>query len=274
MNRLVKWSVYGAVPLCLSLALQLMYFSGNLVLQRLVCPKLPPLPPDAYREFGLLENLQNVFVLAIVIFLLIGAIRSVHRVQRVVFVALTLFSTFIFLEEIDYGTHFYAYAQLEDVAGWFEPARSDRFQALLAQSDFTATPFNLHNRGDLTDVIKGVAGAVMLLLFVVAPFLTGRIKNPWFHYLAPDRFTVITVVVMVVLRLVTHQLGNLDAQWAAMPLPDGGASTREVGAMNNNLSEFRELTTYYLFLVYLAVVVFFRRAPQHTVSGGETPQPS
>lgn len=266
MNRLVKWSVYGAIPLCLSLTLQLMYFSGNLVLQRLVCPKLPPLPPDAYREFGLLENLQSLFVLAMVIILLIGAFRSVHRGQRVAFLALTLFSTFIFLEEIDYGTHFYAYAQLEDVAGWFEPARSERFQALLAQSDFTATPFNLHNRGDLTDVIKGVAGAVMLLLFVVAPFLTERIKNPWFHYLAPDRFTVITVVVMVVLRLVTHQLGNLDAQWVA----EGGNTGREVGAMNNNLSEFRELTTYYLFLVYLAVLVFFRQAPEPTVSGSES----
>ncbi len=265
MNRLVKWSVYGVIPLCLSLALQLMYFSGNLVLQRLVCPKLPPMPPDAYREFGLLENLQSLFVLAMVVILLIGALRSVHRVQRLAFLALTVFSTFIFLEEIDYGTHFYAYAQLEDVAGWFEPARSDRFQALLAQTDFTATPFNIHNQGDLTDVIKGLAGAVMLLLFVLAPFLTGRIRNPWFHYVAPDRFAVITVVVMVLLRLITHQLGGLDAQWAA----DGANSGREVGAMNNNLSEFRELTTYYLFLVYLAVLVFFRRAPEPTAPGND-----
>lgn len=274
MNRLVKWIVYGAIPLCLSLVLQLMYFSGNLVLQRLVCPKLPPLPPDAYREFGLLENLQNLFVLAMVIILLIGALRSVHRVQRFAFLALTVFSTFIFLEEIDYGTHFYAYAQLEEVAGWFEPARSDHFQALLAQSDFTASPFNLHNRGDLTDVFKGIASAVVLGLFVLAPFLTGRIRNPWFHYVTPDRFAVITVVVMVVLRLVTHQLGNLDAQWAAMPPSGGGTSTREVGAMNNNLSEFRELTTYYLFLVYLAVLVFFRHPPEHTISGDKAPQPS
>lgn len=258
----MKWIIYGVVPLVLSTALQAMYFSGNLVLQRLACPKLPPLSIDAYREFGLVENVQNLLILGILITVIAGAIRSHNPRLRLLFGALACFSTLVLLEEIDYGAHLYAYLTAEEVVGWFEPATSPTFQALLAKTDFGAEPFNLHNRGDLTDIIKNVVSGLILALFVVAPFYDRKIKSEWLRYFMADRFALLTVVTMVLMRLLTRELGDLDSQLIAAAEASGHGTTREVGSMNNNLSEFREVLTYYLFFIYLAVLVFLRKEPQ------------
>jgi hypothetical protein len=256
-----KWLVYGAIPLVLSATLQGMYFSGNLVLQRLACPKLPPLSPDAYREFGLVENVQNLLLIAMLAILVAGVMRSRARRLRWAYGALACFTLFVCLEEIDYGTHFYAYLTAEQRVGWFEPANSEAFQAVLSQTDFRAEPFNLHNQGDLTDLFKALAGALILGLFVIAPFFDRRVNNPWIRYFLADRFVLVTVVVMVLMRLLTDQLADWEEGVLAAREQDPAAPYREKGAMNNNLSEFREVLTYYLFLVYLGVLVFLRREP-------------
>jgi hypothetical protein len=254
-----KWALYGVVPFILVVALQGMYFSGVLELQRLVCPKLPPLHPGAYREFGLLENAQNLLLLGILFVVISGLRRSVVPLQRLAFGLLALFTIFVLLEEIDYGTHIYRYFTTPDVAGWFEPATTPEFQALVSKTDFQSTPVNIHNRGDLTDIIKGVVSALMLGLFVVAPLLVERIKNPWIKYVIPDRFMIVTVAVMVLTRLIARGLEDLDRHFIDLAASQG--KVREVGAMANNLSEFREFVTYYAFLVYLGVLVFCREAP-------------
>jgi len=259
MSVRAKWAVYGAVPFALVVILQGMYFSGVLELQRLVCPKLPPLHPGAYREFGLLENFQNILLLGILFVVLSGLRRSILPVQRLVFGLLALFTAFVFLEEIDYGTHLYKYFTAPEIAGWFEPATTPAFQALVAKTDFQATPVNIHNRGDLTDIIKGVVSVLILGLFVVAPLLADRVKNPWLKYIIPDRFMIVTVFVMVVTRLIARGLQDLDRHFIDLAASEG--RVREVGAMANNLSEFRELVTYYAFLFYLGVMVFCREAP-------------
>lgn len=262
MKTRTKWLIYGVVPFAISAALQAMYFSGNLVLQRLACPKLPPLSPDSYREFGLVENVQNLLLLGILATVLAGAVRAGAGRLRLVYGVLALLSVFVLLEEVDYGTHFYAYATAESVVGWFEPASSPTFQALLAQADFSAEPFNLHNQGDLTDIIKAVVGVVILGLFVIAPFFERRIQNPWLRFFLADRFALATVVVMVLMRFLTRELAAAEEGIISAAATSGAPVTREVGAMNNNLSEFREVLTYYLFLVYLGVLVFVRKAPE------------
>ena len=62
MNK-TKLFFYLILPFLMSMTLTGMYFSGNIVLQRLVSPALPPMSPDAWREFGLLENVANIFIL-------------------------------------------------------------------------------------------------------------------------------------------------------------------------------------------------------------------
>lgn len=271
MKNRTKWAIYIAVPFVLSAVLQGMYFSGNLVLQRLVCPKLPPLNPDSYREFGLLENAQNLLLLAMLGIVIVGFFRSSHPRLRLAYGLLALFTAFVFLEEIDYGTHFYAFATSPAMVGWFEPATSPSFQAMLAQTDFTSEPFNIHNHGDLTDIIKAVVGVIILGLFVFAPFYEKRIRHPWVRYFLADRFALGTVLVMLVMRFVTRELGNIDDEIVSAAETSATPATREIGAMNNNLSEFRELLTYYLFLVYLGVLVFFRTEPAATGSAAADP---
>lgn len=256
MKNWSKWVIYGVIPAVLSLVLQLMYFSGNLILQRLVCPKLPPLGLGAYREFGILENLQNLLLIGIAGVFAAGLIRARQGRLRLAYGVLVLFSVFVLLEEIDYGTHFYEYATTEEVAGWFLPVGSPEFQRLLALSDFSGEPFNIHNQGDLTDIIKAGVTLLMLGLFVVAPLIRDRVRNPWLRFVIPDRFILLTVAVMVLMRLVTRYLSHIDEAALASGVPG-----REIGSMNNNLSEFRELLTYYAFLLYAATLVFFRRAP-------------
>lgn len=270
MKTSTKWVVYGAVPAVLSLVLQGMYFSGNLVLQRIACPKLPPLSLNAYREFGLVENVQNLLLLAIIGIFVAGARRAHLPRLRAAFSVLALFSVWVLLEEIDYGTHFYAYATAEEVGGWFLPAASPEFQALLAQTDFSAEPFNVHNQGDLTDIIKAGVAAVMFVLFVVAPFFAGHLRNPWLRYIVPDRFIVVTVAVMVLMRGLTYYLGEEDAA-IVQAAQAAGDATREAGAMDKNLSEFREVLTYYIFLLYTGMLVFARRAPEPALDG-DAPQ--
>jgi len=154
------------------------------------------------------------------------------------------------------------------VAGWFLPTGSPEFQALLAQSDITDEPFNLHNRGDLTDIIKNAVEVLMLVLFVLAPLLANKIRHPWLHIATPDRFIIVTVVLMVLMRFLTRYLLDID-EALYQAAREAGTRGREVGSMNNNLSEFRELLTYYAFLLYAATLVFVNRPPGVTARSAE-----
>ena len=282
-----KVLIYLAIPTALTLTLIAMYFSGNLVLQRIVCPKLPPLSPDAWREFGLLESLQHLFILAILVAACIGALRKKVPIERIGFLFIALFSAFMLLEEIDYGDHYITYLGHDADFEWFLPV-AEWSPELIEDLDLDVTPFNLHNRGDLTNLIKDGSTVIIILLFVLAPFVGPRHRNPWAKYLAPDKYALLTVIAMVLLSSLAHYLG--DRQWDAIkeavmaglsllykeegaipPNLSVWAAIREVcaaglpvpydagGAIRKNLSEFRELTMYYLFLVYVIDLVFCRR---------------
>ena len=252
-------AVYAVLPALLSGGLVVLYFFGGLTAQRIVSPKLPPLSLDAWRELGLLENLQNVLILGMVIVTGMAAYRRRFRMERIVFAILCLFSIFILLEEIDYGTHFKAYLSFDGTFPWFTPV--DQWpEGLAAQIDYFAKPFNIHNQGDLTDIIKTMVEVLMGALFVAAPFVLPRMKNAWLRYIAPDPYAVLTIAVMVILSAWTHHLG--EAEEAALDAARAAGNTAfERGSINNNLSEFREISIYYLFLVYLIEIVFRRTSP-------------
>lgn len=267
MNK-KKLLVYLVIPVGVSLALMTMYFSNSVVLQRIVCPKPPPMFPGSWCEFGLLENLENALVLAIFAAACIGAAWKRLRVERTGFALLALFAIFVFLEEIDYGLHFYRYLTHDHDFEWFLPF-SEWPAHLKSSIDITTAPFNLHNRCDVTKIMKQVVIVLIVLLFVVAPFVGPRLKNRWARYLSPDKYAIFTAIAMLLLSSLTHYLGDLqeaavkDAYLAHQPLPyDGG------GAIHKNLSEFRELTTYYLFMVYVLDLVFYRDISTAREPGG------
>ena len=113
--------IFFILPLGLGLGLLGMYFSSNLVLQRLVSPKLPPLNVDLWREFGLLESLQVLFLLAIVAISTVAVFRKKTRLERTGFLVIALVSLFVLLEETDYGLTYVAYAQSPTDIAWFTP---------------------------------------------------------------------------------------------------------------------------------------------------------
>jgi hypothetical protein len=273
--NLKKLLLYVLVPATLSLTLIEMYFHGGLVLQRLVSPKLPPLALNAWRELGVLENLQNLLLIAMLLVCVSAAVRGRATLEKAAFALLSAFTLFVLLEEVDYGTHWVAYLGSDHDFQWFLPAVQWP-RELIDKIDFAAEPFNLHNKGDLTDIIKTFVAVVMGGLFVAAPFVLPRMKNPWLRYIAPDPYVVLTLVAMGLLSVYTHYLGGVEAAIIKADALDKLASG-EPGSISNNLSEFREATIYYLFLVYLADVAFFRAAPakenhaaqEETASGTE-----
>jgi len=220
-----KLVIYLVVPGAISLALIMAYFSGVSWLQHLVSPRIVGMHPDSSREFGLLENLQNLYLLGIVVVAAWGVKRKALRLEKAAFAALALFSVLVFLEEIDYGLHYYEYWK---GISFFEAAQTR----------------NLHNIGDADKLIKRLVDVLLVLLFVVAPLAFAKSRRPLYRYLTPDRYAILTMAAMFALSRLAHYLRD--------------AGVGAPGTINKNISEFRELTIYYIFLVFLAGLVFFR----------------
>ena len=85
MRKLV---IYLVVPAGVTLALILAYFSGVSWLQALVSPRIAGMHPDSSREFGLLENLQNLYLLGIVVVAAWAVKRKTLRIEKAAFAGL------------------------------------------------------------------------------------------------------------------------------------------------------------------------------------------
>lgn len=263
-----KLFVYLVAPVLVSLVLMGLYFSGHVVLQRIVAPKLPPLPPDAWREFGLLENLQNLILLGLFGVACAGVARKRLRFEQAAWAVIAAGTLFVFCEELDYGTHHRAYLAREGGFQWFQPM-TEWPGELIAQIDLEAEPVNLHNKPGVDKLFKKASDLLTGLFFGLFPLAALRMKNAWVRYAAPDKYVVLTVLAMFLLRSVTHLLGDLEKASVGdmrglLALADTASitMTREPGAISQNLSEFRELNFYYILLVYCAELVFLRRTPE------------
>jgi len=83
---------------------------------------------------------------------------------------------------------------------------------------------------------------VMLLIFVIAPFLKSKIENPYIQYLIPKPRIVIVALLAIVADLVPRLIVTLGI------LEDGGLGV--------NIGEFSEIMVYYIFLIYLIQLIF------------------
>jgi hypothetical protein len=211
-----KLLIFLAVPAVVNLLLIGMYYSGNTALQRIVSPDLPDREYD--REFGLLENLQNLLLLTIIAVGTAAAVRKRERWQRVLFAVIVAGATVVLLEEIDYGLHYYEYLrgvpteEIADVRG-------------------------VHNVENVNDLKKAIDVGVALL-FVVLPLALRRSNHPLVVYFRPTLWYTATLVLMVALsKLVAHPLENrgfggsgtlfgttTDPGRPRLPAPDGHAS--------------------------------------------------
>ncbi|MDH3903302.1 MAG: hypothetical protein OEU84_11895 [Xanthomonadales bacterium] len=233
-----KWArghhleAYVVLPAAISLLLMAMYFSGNAFLQSIVAPDLKNMPLFSSREFGALEMLQNFFLLCIIFYSLRCSIAAKDAVVKVFALLLIFVSVFVLLEEIDYGAPFIEY--ITGVHGSLAQETWDR---------------NWHNKTNASGVqnvsyLKLISNFGLLTGFVLAPLLLSSSRNRTLRLLVPSRWMIATAVLIVLLSLLAHYLDDAGHSIIA----------GNPGNLDKNISEFRELNMYYLFLLYLAIL--------------------
>ncbi len=217
--------VFVLLPVSVGLLLQALYFSNVPMLEHIIVPDMGDMHGNSWREFGLLENLQNLVLLAIVALAVLGVRRARLALYKLLFAATAVVSTFIFLEEIDYGLHIYEY-----LAGIGE--------------EEAAEYRNWHNEGRRAAYTKRVVDVFIVVWFVLIPLFTQRVIHPVWQFLRPTRWYVVTVMCALVLSELAHSLNDAGLN------PDG--------MIRRNISEFRELNVYYIGLIYLYELVVLR----------------
>lgn len=234
---LVKCFWYFVFPMALSGVLLAMYFSGNAVLENIIAaPDFEKVRLDSRREFGLVENLQNLFILGVIGAAIWAAIKQPSLLIKAFMVFVALGAFVLFLEEIDYGLHYY------DLLAGVHPddARETR---------------NLHNQGELNTILKTASNAAMIAVFGVMPFAVRllKIENKWVRYFTPDPFMALLLIVSLITRSIAHSLNN-----------------EGLGRGFYGMSEFREVVIYYLGFVYTLYLA--RRSPDALAETQASPQ--
>jgi hypothetical protein len=204
--------LYWVFPTTVVAALMAMHFSGEPTLGSILAPRFN-------RELGLLENLQHAILLVILALVAMRARRATERLERAAFALVAAATTFMFLEEVDYGTH------------WWN--------ALHGRGD-DYIPFSVHNTGRNSDKFKKAGDATMIAFFAVFPIASWRLRNPWITFFRPSAWFLASLAAMLLLSSLAHELN--DRGFAAdSPIRD-------------SISEFRELFVYYVWLVYLVTL--------------------
>jgi hypothetical protein len=222
-----KITIFLIIPAALNLILIAAYFSGIGWLQEIISPSIN-------REYGLVENLQIIFLLGIVVIAAFGLKIKKTRLERWIMAVILLGALFIFLEEIDYGLHFYKLISSQPLGEVESPEY-----------------INIHNIGNNTSRFKNVGDIGMIFLFIIFPLIFSRSRHSLIRYLTPDRLFIATMVLMLVISKFAHILG------------DCGVGNH--GTLHGAISEFREVIIYYIFAVYFFELVFRRNYSSQSI---------
>jgi hypothetical protein len=221
-----KLLIYLIIPALISLIFIWGYFSGDLRIQELVAPRLN-------REYGLLENLQNLGLLAVIALTIYGLIRKRLCFKRVILICVLAGGIFLFMEEIDYGRHHYRYLIGDPI--------DDRGK----DAEGKGSDWNIHNLGNINQLFKRSLDMGMIAFFILFPLVTWKSINRLIRYLRPDPWFILTMVTMLAVSRYSKALNR--AGWGMD------------GVLQSNTAEFRELIVYYVFMIYLLTFIFRRR---------------
>lgn len=203
------WRYWIAPSLVLG-AMLAIHFSEVPILASILAPRFN-------RELGLLENLQHALLLVILTITALRARRASATRERLLFGVVAAAATFMFLEEVDYGSH------------WWH--------ALHGRGD-DYVPFSVHNTGANSDRFKRGGDAILIAVFAVYPLLAWRPGNRWIAFFRPSAWFLTSVVAMLLLSELAHTLNDLGLA-ADAPIRD-------------SMSEFRELFVYYVWFLYFS----------------------
>lgn len=247
MTRQRALIVYVLVPVALGTLLLGLYFSRVPALQRLVSPKLPPLAENTWREYGVLENLQNALLLVMVVLAVRGAARAGPGRRRRLLAATAVLAALVFLEETDYGAHALRWVNAGDLqtlapeSAWSEADR----KASRAQ-----VWFNLHTGGERFKPVKRLVNGGVIVFFVLVPLVAARLRPGRSARWVPSLWLAAATVVGGLVRISAHALARWERASLARTVEAGGTPW-ETGSLGSNLSEFGELFLYYGALLYL-----------------------
>jgi len=216
--------VFLWLPLCFSLIVICLYFSGSPILQQIISPRIVGIPYSSGREFGLLEQVQNLLLLASIFLLLESSVKRSIILEKCFFGLGAAAFTFLFLEEIDYCIHFIHY---------FFP------------DTLTTSRISWHNQINFTGrenehYLKLAADVTAILFFVILPFFKTRIKDLRLNSLIPSLWFVALMALSLAVAQFAHILDS-----TGMGTIDG-----VLGGLDRNISEFRETSTYYVYFLY------------------------
>ncbi len=217
--------LFAIIPVTFNLFFFGLYFSGVDCLQQLVAPRMSDvIPVTSWREFGMVEQLQNLFLLYIIIVFLLAAVKRECVFEKVVFAAGVLVMLFLFLEEIDYGLHFWHY---------------------LTDSASETKRLNWHNQFTFSDrengrYLRKFGDLVIVVWFLIVPLLSLRFSFQRIKSVIPSPWFIATLIVSFLCTSLAHYLDD-----QGMSIING-----RLGVLKGNVSEFRETTTYYIYLLY------------------------
>lgn len=204
-------TTYWIFPLIVITLMIFANYSGISFLQTLISPEIN-------REFGLLENLQ----LLLIGFTFYYSVKSISGkpafLEKLGYVLLSAFFLLLFLEEIDYGIHYYEY--------FFNNGKEDK-----------EIVRNFHNQGDNNFYLRQASYGVMILMFVLLPLLRNKIKVGFINHFCANPFIVSSFAVYIF-------SGQLS-RW----LPKLGMPVNE--SLRGNHQEFEELVLYYIILLFV-----------------------
>ena len=192
------------------------------------------LAPRINRELGLLENLQNAVLVALIAMMAIRVRRSRQALEYGFFGLIGAASVFFLLEDLDYGTHF-----------WW---------ALHGLDWDTRPVLNIHNQGENSDRFKFVGNLLLGVFFVLLPWLRFPPRRVWLRFLQPNRRFLLSMLAMVLLSRLAHYLEE-----TVPPEPN---------YLDNSISEYRELFTYYVWALYFGILAFRREWPGGEAAAG------
>jgi hypothetical protein len=218
-----KHLIYWIAPSLVTLACILIFYFNWFGLSELIAPSVN-------REFGVIENIQHILLILIFFTAFKGFRIRNTKIEKYGYALIMAATVFMFLEEIDYGLHYY-----DHLTG-----KSEITKVVVFDNEVR----NLHNNGKLIlNAMKMAAYIVVGLFFAALPLLPEKIKtkNRWLNFLTPSRYIIGTAVSLLVLNQIARYLyKNYDYA---------------NHSLDANVSEFEEIMTYYIILLYLKELV-------------------
>jgi hypothetical protein len=226
MEKFQKHIIYWILPSVIILTCIIFYFFDGFHLSQWIAPELN-------REFGVIENLQLVIIILITATALKGTRVRIDRLEKNAFKIIFILSVILFLEEIDYGIHYYEY---------FINKRMEVKSAAVVLGEKNIR--NIHNNWNLTSNLKFMAYTLIAVFFVLVPLIPKNRLEKYrvLHYLAPSKYIVTTAVSLLILNQV------------ALYFYQSHPYTNQ--SLTGNVSEFEETMIYYIGFLYFREMIY------------------